>query len=773
MSVNGISALERGANQAPQRRTLDLLVKALSLDSQQRRALEEAAVRPSRPRTGGHAHDEDIPRPLTPFFGREKAVADAVELIATVPLVTLTGPGGIGKTRLALKIVQECGARFGEFAWIDLAALRNPESVLWALSARFGVKPAGDEGPLGALVATLRPRNALLVIDNCEHLVSVLAPAVTAILQSCPGVRIVATSRQPLDVPGEQIFRVSSLELEAAAELFIDRARRSSGAVVFSDGDRDAIGRIVTRLDGIALGIELAAARTNLLTLSQLEEALSERLHLLSGGSSMMLPRQQTMRAAIDWSYELLNPGERDVLDRLWIFPSSFSLDAVVAVCTGDPAKKWPTFEALASLVDKSLVESSPRDGTQRYRLLETTRAYAAERVDGPEEALSLRRRHAEFYCSFAESAAQALASNGSTLAWARSLETELENFRSALDWMLHDRNHESAGARLLSNLQEFWIVEGFAAPAAGQAQKILETVPDLPAELRAALWLTVARMRQELFVHPAPTLEAATNARELYEASQDRQGLAMAIRQQATAHMRMGAHVRAREELEQSLAIYRELRDERMVAWGLLYLASLLQVQGEHVQARATLSRVLELARAIGDDRIVPTASMNLAETEFALGDYASAADRAYENLTNEVLQKSCDMIATQESNLSVYLLALGRYEEARTMALASIADADKHFIAVPLQHLAASIAHAHPRSAATILGYVDEIFAATAFSRESTERFTYENLMSTLSASMDESSVAECRCSGAAMNQRQVLELAHGASAEALERS
>jgi predicted ATPase len=575
--------------------------------------------------------------------------------------------------------------------------------------------------------------------------------------------RIIATSRQPLNVPGEQLFRVPPLDIDAAVELFTDHAKRAVGPDVVSAADAGAIARIVARLDGIALAIELASARTNMLTLADLEQHLSERFQILSG-TSTSLARHQTMRTTLDWSYDLLGSRERDVFGRLWVFQGGFSLDAAVAVHTDERLDKWQIFETLASLVDKSLVNSAREGAVQRYRLLETTRAYASERMSDPAGIASLRRRHAAYYGCLAQRAAMQFEAADSTTAWAQSLEPDLENFRSALDWQLHLRDDVAAGVEMLSNLQELWIVQGIAAEAARRAHEILAAAADLPNAVQAALWLTIARMRQELFEHPGLTLESASRARELYEKSGDRRGLALAIRQQAAAHMRLGEHSQARTEFERSLEIYRELGDRRMIARGLGYLASLLQVQGQYVEARAMLLDVLQLARSTGDDRMIPTIAMNLAETEFALGDCANAADRARENLSDGVLRKSCDMLATQEANLSVYLLACGHLEDARAMALASIEDAAGSFIAVPLQHLAASIAVDDPACAAKILGYVEETFTRTAFSREHTERFSFGYLTRALRCELESGQLEAYRREGASMNEKQVLDLARG---------
>jgi hypothetical protein len=296
-------------------------------------------------------------------------------------------------------------------------------------------------------------------------------------------------------------------------------------------------------------------------------------------------------------------------------------------------------------------------------------------------------------------------------------------------------------------------------AEAVRQARRALEREPELSQEARAGLWLTIARLRQELFVHPHGTLEAASNARRLYELSRDRAGLALAIRQEAAAHMRLGEYALSREEFDRSLAIYTELGDRRMVARGLGYLASLMLVQGDYSQARTTLLKCLQMERSTGDDRMIPTVVMNIAETEFALGECAAAADRAGENLKSAMMQKAS--LAHQQANYSVYLLALGRIEEARLMALASMANAEGSFIAVPLQHLAASIAGVNPVGAAKILGYVEQVFEEKAFAREYTERYSRDYLTSALQEALDDATLAAYRSAGAAMSESEILEL------------
>ncbi len=751
MSVNGISALERGANQTPQRKTLELLVQALDLCIEDKRALEAAAMRRSRPRPlSQETHvAEGLPRALTPLFGREDDAQAVIELLNDNAIVTLAGSGGIGKTRLALRVAELLSDDVrGAVRFVDLAPSRDAESVDCAISSHADA---------------IHGKPGLLVVDNCEHVASAVASTIGATLQRYPELRVLATSRQSLNIPGEQLYRVLPLSLRAAIGLFAERARRVSGAFDVTKENRDAIARVCTRLDGLALAIELAAARMKLLTLEQLEHRLTERFQLLSGGSELMLPRHQTMRATIDWSYDSLSVREQHTLSALAVFPASFSLDGALAVCANLSAGEWTVLDSIQSLVDKSLLNRGVAGDLRRYRMLETTRAYVAERSSDRAETQRLRNRHLHYYASVAREAKAALSSTTSTAAWARALEPDFENFLSAVDWAFAEGRDEAAGASILCGLQEFWIVQGFAAEATRRAQDALQSDWELPQMVRAQLWLTLARMRQELFVHPEQTLEAARRAETLFEGTGERDGLALALRQQAAAHMRLGRFDNARSEFERSIEIYRELGDQRMVARGLGYIASLWQVQGFYERARSTLLDVLDLARMMGDDRMVPTVAMNLAETEFALGDAESAATRGSENLSSDVLHKSADMLATQESNLSAYLLALGRTVEAREMALAAIDDATGSFPAVPLQHFAATITDSQPKVAARLLGYVEEVFKATAFSREHTEQYSYKRLMAALREVLDDRCIASCLREGALMNAEQILRIAH----------
>jgi predicted ATPase/DNA-binding XRE family transcriptional regulator len=751
MSVDTISALERGASQAPQRETLASLVRALELETEKRVELEALAVRPGRPRTYAEDRPEkhNLPRTLPRLYGREHGNEAVRALIATSRLVTLTGAGGVGKTSLAQQIGYELVDDFADGVWfVDLAPHNTAQHGKRALATLFGVKEHAGQDLDDLLVHTLHCKQMLVILDNCEHLLTEVAPCVEHMLQVCPNMHILATSRQSLNVPDEHTYRVDSLDDEAASALFAEHARRVSEAFLLTDENRDVVRNIVRAVDGIPLAIELAAARLRLLSPQQLAERLAEQLRLLTGGSQTKPRRQQTMRATIDWSHDLLDANEQKVFRRLAVFCGGFSLEAASTVCADENLGEWSILDLLASLVDKSLVVSDPLGSEQRYRLLESIRAYAFEKLQDDDE--SMHRRHSEYY------AALAVGGQG-------DLALELDNFRAALDWALGEGGNTLVGVRLLTSLQELWIERGLAMEAARRASAVLQRGHHLPQNLRAALWLTLTRFENEFQMPPQDVLEAATQARMLYEEHQDDRGLATALRMQGIARVRLGALAEAQADLERALELFRELADLREVARALGSLGYLYQALGDPGLAQTAMLEVLHLAQDVGDERSAALATMNIGETEFALGDAESAVTRGLDNLlNNEVMKTGSEFRAAQESNLAAYLFALGRYDESRSMGFAAIADSDSNYMAVPLQHLTAMLALDHPKRAARLLGYIEKVFAATPYTRQSTEISTYDRLMATLRTTLNDDEIARLGREGAAMTEEQILNLA-----------
>jgi predicted ATPase/transcriptional regulator with XRE-family HTH domain len=459
VSVSGISALERGTRRAPHRDTIALLASALKLTSADRSRLQDAATRISTPRqrgvpaTGeGRAARHHLPLSLTTFHGRTQELRALADAISAYRLVTLIGTGGIGKTRLALETARTIAERFPDGVWcVELAPVSDPSFVGQRVASTLGiaVRTATSESN-NAWIEQLAGKQLLIVLDNCEHLLDAAAAVTQQILERCQNVRVLATSREALRIGAEYVVRVDPLAVPAAAAdrpatlaevraspaatLFLDRARHVAPALKLSDGAAacQTLADICTRLDGMPLAIELAAARMNALTPAALLRSLDVRFHVLTTGSRTALPRHQTLRALIDWSHDLLNEPERRVFRRLGIFAGGWTLEAAQTICTDDAVTANDLLVILSSLVDKSLVVARPTSNSIRYQMLETTRAYVS---DGGERD-STARRHAECFRVLLRRN-NALWGTLPMAAWLVPLKCELDNLRAALGWTI------------------------------------------------------------------------------------------------------------------------------------------------------------------------------------------------------------------------------------------------------------------------------------------------------------------------------------------------
>jgi non-specific serine/threonine protein kinase len=482
LSVHAIQKLERGVTH-PYRDTTLRLVAALQLSDQDASRFKELGQPAERHRVDGKpAHEVDVPIappdlpvPLTSFVGRQADLAEVCSILRKDRLLTLTGVGGCGKTRLALEAARTVSSHIEDGAWlVELAPLRDEAQVAQAVAGAFGVREVSTQPLLRTLVVSLKPRRALLILDNCEHLLDACARLVDALLSGCPGVQVLATSREALGLIGEVNWRVPSLpvppsqpsptphtaEAYAASKFFIDRARAANSSLTVTPRNVAAIVRICERLDGIPLALELAAVLVRGMSLDDLGTRLDQRFTLLTGGSRAALPRQQTLRATIEWSYQLLSPAQRELFARLSVFPADWNLAAAEAIGAGDGIESDQILALLLQLVDKSLViaEEGP-DGAERYAMLETLRQFGREQLVAGGSAMTPHQQHAEYYLTLAEQA-EASGSEPEAATWTERLALEQSNFGAALDWFMAQGNVESA-MRLAGVLWHLWQVRG------------------------------------------------------------------------------------------------------------------------------------------------------------------------------------------------------------------------------------------------------------------------------------------------------------------------
>src|SRR5215469_16132934 len=521
----------------------------------------------------------NLPAQVSSFIGREVELREVAALVSGARLVTLTGAGGAGKTRLGLQVAAGLADDAGDGVWFaDLAPLGGPDLVAVTVADVLGVRLESGRPVLEALVAAVGGRSLLVVLDNCEHVIGACAKLADALLRGCPNMALLATSREPLGIEGERVYRVPSMGTPAegddrgailaseAVRLLADRAAAQGVRPVWDGLDAEVVGRICRRLDGIPLALELAAARLRGMSAAELEARLDERFALLTGGSRAALPRQQTLRAMVDWSWELLTGPERAVLAALSVFAGGFGLPAAEAVAAGPDVPAAEVLGHLGALVDKSLVQfDHTGTGPGRYRLLETVRQYAAGRLDaaGPAAVGAARIAHRDYYLALAEAAAPQLMA-ADQAEWLSRLDAELGNLRAAIAVCLTQPD-PVPGLRLAAALREYWGARGYAAEGA----RPLQTLLDAPAAQGATL------LRAQALVAAAHLLETT------------------------------GGYAIAGDYCEEALAIARAAGDDHLAAEVLFERAWILPRQGQPGAALPLIEQGLDLARPLGEPHL------------------------------------------------------------------------------------------------------------------------------------------------------------------------
>ena len=713
----------------------------------------------------------NLPLQLTSFVGRDIEILAVVQALAKNRLLTFVGSGGVGKTRLALQVGADLLDRYPDGVWlVELAPLTDGTLIPSSLASLFHVREADNRSLMEALIHALRPRRALIIFDNCEHLVEPAAQLIDTILRNCPHIRIIATSRQGLGIAGEVVHRVASLALPqessnlraeealryGAIALFVERAIAATESFRLTDRNAPVVARLCRRLDGIALAIELAAPRLKALSVEQLEAKLDERFRILTGGSRTALPRQQTMKALVDWSYELLTEDEKILFRRVAAFADSWSLDAASEVCSDEKLEAWTVLDLLQSLVDKSMVVAELSESEQRYRLLESTRQYALELLQKSGELEPLQTRHAAYFLRFAQAIDDAFDSTP-TKAWMSSLQVEYDNLRAALEWALTAKRDVELGVALACALSRFWARSAYEAEGRRQFDAIITLVDSLPAPLQAQVWLGRSRVFGNI-LDWISLREIAERSLALNRAINSDWGTAESLMHLGETQLRMRQHREAEQSLSEALSIAEGKGNRRLQAWIKGVQARNLHFQDRPDEARHGYYEALHLARAQGDDWLKIVCMVNLAEMEFAAGRAQQALDLAREAEGGRAL----DYILT--NNIAAYLIDLQRFDEARDAAARALRMAqDAHgpvFVAYSIQHLAAITAsQGKTRQAARLIGYCNTAYELDGWVIEYTERQEYEKLQHLFEQELQPDELRALLAEGAAMGEEQAV--------------
>lgn len=793
VSVRGVSALERGFRRAPQRETIALLVKALGLNESQRDEFEAAGRGRRGPRDGRSPvtvgpwaslelrpenRAQTLPLSLTSFVGREREVEEIAALSRDHRLVTVTGPGGIGKTQTALRAATAFGeATNTNVSFVGLAPLSDPAFVALTIATALYVQEVPNHPLLETLAVFLRNKTQILILDNCEHLIREVAVVADALLRICPNVRILATSREALKAAGERAYRLPSLGAAESEMLFIDRAQAVDSHFRTEASERAQIAMLCRRLDGIPLAIELAAARVNLLTLEALTEKLNECFNVLTGGERTAPSRQQTMRATIDWSYDLLSEEERRVFERLSVFAGGCTLAMATSVCADEPVAGCDMLDILSSLVGKSLIAADIARSEPRYALLESFRQFGREKLIARGEERAVARRHARAALEHAEWTWRM--NNSHAVLWLDRVRCELENLRAAIEWALSADGDASLAQPLVGRLFMFrnfpmvdrrrWIARAF------------ETVDEkTPLGVIADLNLTQASIAADSRQYEAQ-MASARKALSGYRALHDSRRIVLAAYFAAVALTFYDRPAEAKELLEEALPLARKAKSQDL-ADILRALAMTGYLNAEPDSGREYLAEALRISEALGNPLGVFHELEELAECEFCAGNPELALKYAKDALaTLRGLPAARARSTMTLCNISRYLVELARFDEAEEHSRESLAIALESqqdiLVAWNLENLAAITGLRHRAApnglsttyarAARTLGFVNARLEALQAKRDHTSRPQYERVLAVMNASLGSDAVGSLMAEGEVLSEEQAIELATRAPA------
>ncbi len=719
VSLAAISSYERGLRLAPHRKTVQALADALSLFGKPRSEFEAAALRRRVLRPVAELCSPavgNLPLESTSFVGRDREVDEATELLYKNRLLTVTGPGGIGKTRLALQVASRLRPMPEGGAWfIDFSSIHDPRLIENRIASVLGLTVTTVEGIIDNIVEGLRGRDVLLVFDNCEHLTDAVGTIVTAVLERCPRALLLATSRERLRVNAECVYRIAPLSMPSetpvnallarafsAVALFVERCERSDAQFVLTDQRVGAVVDICRRLDGIPLALELAAARLTTLGLNDLRSEIALHVETLAGGYRDKPARHQTLRATLDWSFSLLTEAERLLLERLAIFRGGCTLAAAKTVCIDERLHADTIAALLSSLVEKSLVILDTRTDRSRYVLLEATRAYAFEKMKASGSQADLARRHAEWCAAFADDTSRTILAIPVS-AWLGDVGHEFGNIYQGVEWGFSAEGDIVVAGRIVGGLRAFWSQRGRVGELYALTSRILERL-DVAANPSVAAAVYLAHSMGE-----ADAFDILRTATDICKRLGDTSGLLSCYMAHAYYHGVNGRIAELQNAVDDGIALARACGMTRAVPLFLAYGAQVDIARERYDDARETLLHAFDLMTAAGslDCMVI----LSLAELELRLGEAEAAARRAEWYATAaDAVGESVNAAGARALAASCWL-RVGESEHAEELARATLRTASRldniEVKASVIMTLATVAAPARPAHAARLLGF------------------------------------------------------------------
>ncbi len=712
----------------------------------------------------------NLPQSLTRIIGRDAELAELEECLARNRLVTLIGPGGVGKTRLSIELGRQVLGQFIHGVWlVDLAPVTDPALVISATATGLGVLLGSTEASVETIAAAIAKQQRLLIFDNCEYVIGATGALIEALLKRAPDLSVIAASRENLHISAEQIYRLRPLALPppgatdiadfGAVALFVERARSADRDFALDAGNASSVAEICRHLDGIPLALEMAASRVPLLGVDQLRAGLDERLRLLKSHQQLGEIRHRTLRETVEWSHGLLDQADKLVFRRLAVFAGTFSLDAAVAVAGADDADRWDIVDILGRLTNKSLLTLEQGD-RPRYRLLETLRFYARERLKESGELETVAERHARYFTELFNRVSEAW----ETTPYAelqRLYRPEIDNVRAALDWALADRDRAQiavalAGVAALLLMRFGLIAEGRRYTEQAMPLLDAETPPAIAAGLlrqTALLWFSDS-------LRALPLLEKSA---ALYRQVADQPHLGATLASIGGLYAYLGRNEEAKAALSEAHHLLISTDYKRALYNTLNSLGTLSLITNDYAEARRLYTGALDLAREMEDVTREGNILLCLAEVEFNLGDVAQAIELGRGAVSRARSDEQRHYLAYPLLNLASYLIVQDDPWEARPIAAEalSVAREEGGYIVRVLLQLWALLGALEGRSveAARLLGFVDAGYAGGGEIRQGTEQIIHDRLLELLETELSSTDIQVYAAEGARWNEPRAV--------------